>query len=177
MRKHLLLILTTGFILGLLWLLVYSLPDSKPTPEPEPTQKSVPPPTDQIPPTREYPEQAMGDRILADYASFSSDGKEDIKLFYNYLTNVFLLLKSRDTRQYAINEDLADLLRGKNDYKTPFVSPDSHIFNEEKMIIDRWGIPIHIHTISHDRFELRSSGLDKKIFTEDDPIWPLPQPE
>ncbi|MGJ8696261.1 MAG: hypothetical protein ACSHYF_08075 [Verrucomicrobiaceae bacterium] len=175
MRKHLLLVLTVGFILGLLWLLVYSL--STPPAEPSPQKQSTPPPSTETPPAREYPEQAMGDRILADYASPSSNGKEDIKLFYNYLTNVFLLLKSRDTQQYAINEDLSALLRGKNNYKTPFVSPDSHIFNEEKMIIDRWGTPIHIHTISSDVFELRSAGPDKKLFTQDDPIWPIPQPE
>lgn len=125
-------------------------------------------------PVTVFPEQQMGDQMLAAYASENSDGQQDIQLFFDYLKNVFLLMKSRDTHQYAINEDLADFLRGKNDYKTPYLSSDSHIFDADQMIIDRWGSPIHIHTISRDQFELRSAGPDKKLFTEDDFFWPHP---
>lgn len=152
------------------WIFVTFLPENK-TPE---TPKSTPPPPEEQPPSRTFPEQKMGDDILADYASESSDGQKDIQIFFNYLNNVFLLMKSRDTHQYAINEDLSKFLRGKNDYKTPFVSADSHIFNEQKMIIDRWGTPIHIHTISRDRFELRSAGPDKRLFSDDDFFWSHP---
>lgn len=135
---------------------------------------SVSPRVSEQPPAKDYPEQKMGDEMLVSYASQGSDGQKDLQLFFNYLQNVFLLIKSRDSHQYAINEDLADFLRGKNDYKTPFVSADSHIFNEAQMIVDRWGTPIHIHTISRDRFELRSAGPDKRLYSGDDFFWPHP---
>ncbi|MGC6427622.1 MAG: hypothetical protein ACON5H_11595 [Akkermansiaceae bacterium] len=155
-------------------LLTWVLLPSSPKKDSGGTLKPTPPPPEKHVPAKIFPEQRMGDQMLADYASESSDGDKDIKLFFKYLQNVFLLIKSRDSHQYAINEDLADFLRGKNDYKTPFVSPDSHIFNQEKMIVDRWGTPIHIHTISRDRFELRSAGPDKKLYSVDDFFWPHP---
>lgn len=118
-------------------------------------------------------EQKMGDDFLASYASEQSSDDEDIRLFYDYLMNVFLLLKNRDSAEYAINEDLSKFLRGNNREKMVFVSEDSPIFDEKKRIVDRWGTPIHIHTISHHHFELRSGGPDGKLFTEDDLAWPI----
>lgn len=175
MRKHLLFVVAIGFMIGLIMILFYKGP--QPSEQKEPVVLSTPPLEEAQPSKKISGEQRMGDKILADYGSPESDGKKDIGLFHHYLSSIFMLIKSRDSRQYAINEDLADFLRGKNDYKTPCVSSDSHIFNDEGMIIDRWGTPIHIHTISHDRFEIRSAGEDKKLFSEDDHFWPPPQPK
>ena len=177
MRKHLLFIVAIGFILGLVMILFHKGPQPVETVETEtPVEQTISTHEDVQPPKKITNEQQMGDHILSNYATPESDGKKDVELFYHYLTNIFMLIKSRDSHQYAINEDLADFLRGKNDYKTPCVSSDSHIFNNEGMIIDRWGTPIHIHTLSRDRFEIRSAGPDKKIFSEDDFLWPQPQP-
>lgn len=154
---------------AIITLMIFALLPKRESPQ---TPNSTPPSAAEQAPSKVVPEQQMGDEMLADYASESSDGKADIELFYHYLQNVFLLIKSRDSHQYAINEDLADFLRGKNDYKTPYVSANSHIFNDDQMIVDRWGTPIHIHTISRDRFELRSAGPDKKLFSDDDFFWP-----
>ncbi|MDA8975240.1 hypothetical protein N9F50_01490 [Akkermansiaceae bacterium] len=118
------------------------------------------------------PQQKMGDDFLESYASEATTGQQDIQVFYDYLTNVFLLIKNRDSAQYAINEDLSEFLLGKNSDRAALVSQNSHIFDKEKRIIDRWGTPIHIHTISHNNFELRSGGPDQKLFTEDDVSWP-----
>ena len=173
MRKHLFTILGLGLIIGVVLILFYKGPQPVKT---EVAEVTSTPPAEVKPPAKISSEQQMGDQILADYASPESDGQEDVKLFYHYLTNIFMLIKSRDSKQYAINEDLASFLLGKNNYKTPCVSADSHIFNEKGLIVDRWQTPIHIHTISNDRFEIRSAGPDRKIFSEDDFIWPPPEP-
>lgn len=118
------------------------------------------------------PEQKMGDDFLATFASEETTGEEDLRLFYDFVMNVFLLIKNRDSVEYAINEDLSRFLRGKNRERIVFLSEGSHLFDENKLIVDRWGTPIHIHTISHDHFELRSGGPDEKLFTKDDLAWP-----
>lgn len=127
---------------------------------------------DQIETDDRTPQQKMGDNFMQNYASETSTGQQDIRLFHDYLTNIFLLIKNRDSAQYAINEDLSEFLLGKNSDRSALISENSHIFDEEKRIIDRWGTPIHIHTISRNNFELRSGGPDKKLFTEDDVSWP-----
>lgn len=153
-----------GFII--LGLVIWKLIPASPT---EPSLKDSKVKTEAAERT---PEQKMGDDFLKSYGSEESTGQQDIKLFYNYLTNVFLLIKNRDSAQYAINEDLSSFLLGKNSERTALVSKNSHIFDKKKRIIDRWGTPIHIHTISHNNFELRSGGPDRKLFTKDDVSWP-----
>lgn len=110
----------------------------------------------------------LGDEILAAYGSPSSTGEEDLQLFHNYLTNVFILIKKRDTRQYSTNEDLAEFLLGKNSYKTPYLSAGSSILNAEQQLIDRWNSPLRVHPVSSKTLEIRSAGPDKKYFTKDD---------
>jgi len=138
--------------------------------ESEEQEQLIPAPPEGLP----KPKPTLGDEILADYASVGQTAKQDLQLFYNYLQNVFLLIKIHDTRHYASNEELAQYLLGKNPYKTPYLSQDSKTLNSQGQIIDRWGSPLHIHTISQKLLELRSAGPDKKLFTKDDLTWPKP---
>ncbi|MDB4435877.1 hypothetical protein N9139_00190 [Akkermansiaceae bacterium] len=165
------LVLAVGFIIGLLWILNHSLPSASEKEEPIPSKQ---PPPEEQPPVVKSSTEAVGDRILANYASETSTGQDDTRLFHNYLSNVFFLIKSQVTRQYSLNEVLSAFIRGKNNYKTAYISEDSRIFDEKKMIVDRWGTPIHIHTVSSKVFELCFTGEDMKLYTVDDPVWPLP---
>lgn len=150
----------------ILGVVIWKLLPASSVQEPEANTKA------QIALPKRTPQQKMGDDFMENYASKTSTGQQDIHLFHDYLTNVFILIKNRDSAQYAINEDLSSFLLGKNSDGAALVSENSHIFDAEKRIIDRWGTPIHIHTISHNNFELRSGGPDQKLFTEDDVSWP-----
>lgn len=86
------------------------------------------------------------------------------------------MVKSRDSFQYASNEELVQFLMGKNDYQEPYLSPDSHALKDGKLI-DRWGTPLMVHPVSHNRLELISAGPDRRPYTKDDLMWPQPLPK
>lgn len=110
----------------------------------------------------------LGDRLLSNYGNSSLSLKEDLTLFKNFTSNVFLLVKQRDSRHYATNQDLAEFLLGKRGQSEPYLSSDSPVLNPAGQLVDRYGSPLIIHPLSQDRFEIRSAGLDKVPYTEDD---------
>ncbi len=114
------------------------------------------------------PPPTLGDEILGNYANPNSDIRQDLELFQNYLRNVFLLIKKRDTRYYSSNEELAEFLLGKNPHRTPYLSTQSRILNQERQLIDRWDTPLKIHPLSGKVLEIRSAGPDTRYYTEDD---------
>jgi hypothetical protein len=84
------------------------------------------------------------------------------------MDNSLLLLKSAANRPLSANEDWADLLRGKNSAHERFL-PDQHIaLNSKGQLIDRWGTPLFFHALGGGRFEIRSAGPDRKLWTDDD---------
>ncbi|MGC6466170.1 MAG: hypothetical protein ACON38_18365 [Akkermansiaceae bacterium] len=124
-------------------------------PEPSPPQKPLP-----------------GDKALKDYGTEESSGKEDLEMLGRFVDSVFLLVKNRDTSEYATNEDLVLFLQGKNAYGEPYLGSKSSALNEEGQLIDRWGSPIIVHPISQKLLELRSAGPDQKPYSGDDFTWP-----
>jgi hypothetical protein len=123
------------------------------TPAAAPTGQSVP---------------LLGESILRDYASSSLPPENDLILMSRLMENSLLLLKSAANRPLSANEDWAGLLRGQNAARERFL-PDQHIaLNSQGQLVDRWGTPLFFHTLGGARFELRSAGPDKKLWTADD---------
>jgi len=116
----------------------------------------------------------LADTMLANYGTDESSGTEDFRKLTTFLDSVFLLVKKRDTADYATNEDLALFLKGSNPHQTAFLSADSPALNKEGQLIDRWGSPIIVHPISRKLLEIRSAGPDQKPYTDDDFLWPNP---
>lgn len=84
------------------------------------------------------------------------------------MDNSRLLLKSAANRPLSANEDWADFLRGKNAAHERFL-PDQHIsLNTNGQLIDRWGSPLFFHAVGGERFDIRSAGPDRKLWTDDD---------
>ena len=73
----------------------------------------------------------LADTMLANYGTDESSGKEDFRKLTTFLDSVFLLVKKRDTADYATNEDLALFLKGSNPHQTAFLSADSPALNKE----------------------------------------------
>ena len=157
------IVLTVFAIVGIL---LYQLRDEKAPiliPEPDPVQSpDIPPP----PPTPET--VTLADDIL----SFPDDPKQYVQELHHLASNVLLLNKNTDTRHYATNADLAELLLGENVMRTAYIAPNSPALSPEKQLIDNYGTPVIIHVQSADRFTIRSAGPDRKAYTEDDAIWP-----
>ena len=120
------------------------------------------------------PKPVLADTMLAAYGTDESTEKEDLHLLARFLDSVFLLVKSRDTADYATNEDLVLFLLGSNSHQSPFITESSSALNKDGQLIDRWGSPIIVHPVSQKLLELRTSGPDKTPYTADDLQWPRP---
>jgi hypothetical protein len=68
----------------------------------------------------------------------------------------------------SANEDWADLLRGRNAANERFL-PDTHpALNAQGQLVDRWQSPLFFHAVGGGRYEFRSAGPDRKLWTPDD---------
>lgn len=70
------------------------------------------------------------------------------------------------------NTQFMNALRGANPERLPIFPYPHPRINGEGEIIDFWGSPFFFHQVSADRIEVRSSGPDREIFTDDDIIAP-----
>jgi hypothetical protein len=114
------------------------------------------------------PRQLLGETILRGYAQPTLPPENDLTLMSHLMENSVLLLKSAANRPLSANGDWADFLRGQNSARERFL-PDNHIaFNKEGELVDRWGTPLFFHALGAGRYEIRSAGPDKIMWTDDD---------
>lgn len=112
--------------------------------------------------------QLLGETILRDYASPDLPPQNDLTLISRLMENSLLLLKAAGNRPLSANEDWAALWRGSNAAHERFL-PDRHrAFNASGQLIDRWGTPLFFHALGGNRYELRSAGPDRILWTDDD---------
>jgi hypothetical protein len=123
------------------------------------------------PPSSAMPNQSpalLGETILRDYANTNLPPQNDLTLMSRLMDNSRLLLKSAANRPLSANEDWADFLRGKNSAHERFL-PDNHVaLNTNGQLVDRWGTPLFFHALGGGRFDIRSAGPDRKLWTDDD---------
>ncbi len=132
---------------------------------------SVAPPNAQVvspaPPTLK-PDALLGETILRDYASPRTTPENDLTSLAHLMNNFSLLVKSSADRPMSANEDWAAVFRGLNPAHERFL-PDTHVaLDTQGRLIDRWGTPLFFHALGNHRFDLRSAGPDKKLWTDDD---------
>jgi hypothetical protein len=110
----------------------------------------------------------LGEALLRDYAKSSEPPENDLNLMAQLMDNFTLLVKSAAGRPLSANEDWAEALRGRNPARERFL-PDQHAaFNLRGQLVDRWGTPLFFHAMGNGRFEIRSAGPDRKLWTADD---------
>jgi hypothetical protein len=84
------------------------------------------------------------------------------------MDSFMLLVKTAKDRPLSANEDWAAAFRGRNPAQERFL-PDQHVaLNTNGQLVDRWSTPLFFHALGGGRFELRSAGPDKKLWTADD---------
>lgn len=110
----------------------------------------------------------LGETILRGYAETNLPPENDLTLIARLMESSLLLLKAAANRPLSANEDWADLLRGKNVAHEEFL-PATHVaLNDKGQLVDRWQTPLFFHALGGGRFELRSAGPDRKLWTADD---------
>lgn len=119
-------------------------------------------------PSPTQPDSPLGSKLLLGYADSSFPPEHDLTLMSHLMDNSLLLAKSAANRPLSANEDWAGFFRGKNAAHERFL-PDEHpALNPRGQLIDRWGTPLFFHALGGGRYELRSAGADRKLWTSDD---------
>ena len=118
--------------------------------------------------TPESSEPFLGEVLMDNYADPSGTVQDDLRYVQRLLMSVRTLVKTQDPGRMAVNEDVVDVLTGRNDYKIVFLPPNHPSINPAKQLIDRWGTPLFFHLEAADRLDVRSAGPDKILFTNDD---------
>jgi hypothetical protein len=110
----------------------------------------------------------LGEQILLGYAGPHSTPQHDLILMSRLMDSFTLLVKGATDRPLSANEDWASALRGVNLARERFL-PDQHVaLNPQGQLVDRWGTPLHFHSLGDRRYEIRSAGPDQKLWTADD---------
>jgi hypothetical protein len=110
----------------------------------------------------------LGVTILRGYADTNLSPENDLTLMSRLMENSLLLLKSAANRPLSANEDWADLFRGKNGAREEFLPAQHLALNDKGQLIDRWTTPLFFHALGGGRYEIRSAGPDKTMWTADD---------
>ncbi len=164
-----LLILTVGF--GLLQKRIF-IPSTDPAPHETPAvQKHLPDerlgetPKNPKPPIR--PSAQPHHSPLANELGASSP-QHDVDCVHALLRQYLRILKNRRGRPLGDISDLALVLTGKNPMDLALLPPDHPTLSKDGRLVDRWGTAYFLHPESAGRFEIRSAGPDRKLFTADD---------
>jgi hypothetical protein len=110
----------------------------------------------------------LGVIILRGYAETNLPPENDLSLLSRLMENSLLLLKAAANRPLSANEDWADLFRGKNGAREEFLPAQHVALNDKGQLIDRWTTPLFFHALGGGRYEIRSAGPDKTMWTADD---------
>jgi len=102
------------------------------------------------------------------YGTPSSSPAEDLEMLRETLGAAFLLVKNFRELPLADNTDFTAFLGGKNPHRVAWIRPGHPLVSASGELLDRWGEPVFFHRESSSRTSLRSAGLDRTLWTEDD---------
>jgi hypothetical protein len=112
--------------------------------------------------------QCPGDLALQGYSNPATSAKIDLTLLANSITNFLIISKRANERPLSANEEWSAALRGKRDGGEVWLSDSSPVLDSQKRLIDRWKTPLSFHALGGKRWEIRSAGPDKQLWTDDD---------
>ncbi len=165
-----------GLVVALILLVAWKLL-APPLPLPSPVQLEVIPPgivvTETSSPAPALPSaarRAPGDSMLADYANPALPPQNDLSLIAHSITNFLIIAKQATERPLSANEEWSAALRGKRPGSEPWISERSPALDQQGRLIDRWGTPLFFHALGGKRWEIRSAGPDRQLWTSDDLI-------
>lgn len=122
----------------------------------------------ETPGTSRHAALLLGEAILRDYGRTNLPPANDLTLMSRLMENALLLLKSAGNRPLSANEDWAAFLRGQNATQERFLPEGHPALDAQGRLVDRWGVPLFFHALGGGRYELRSAGPDRKMWTADD---------
>lgn len=107
-------------------------------------------------------------RLLRHYGAEHRGGGDDLRLVRAVIEQYWRMTNDPDSLTLGANEDVLRNLAGQNSLGIEFVSPDHEFLNTKGQLLDRWGQALYFHANSVTDIEIRSSGPDRKRYTDDD---------
>ena len=96
------------------------------------------------------------------------DEKAELVLVQQAYRDYLDFVKIDYRRPIGDNKDFVTELTGGNLYKIAPIPPSHPRINSQGELVDAQGVPFAIHPIAEDIIEVRSSGLDMQLWTDDD---------
>lgn len=159
---------------GVFWLLRSPPP---PAPPPAPVSRlteTTPPPPPQLRARRVATPEAP---LLSheELLTLDGDAATDLSALAD-LTRAYLERPADPARPpLGFNEDLARALSDPENLG-PSALPADHPAIRAGQLIDRWGTPWQIHPLASNLIQLRSAGPDRRLYTQDDLVFPTKSP-
>lgn len=160
-----LLVILFVWLAGSRWVEKQARP-SPATPPPPSVRTDPPPPVPELlaarQPSPENPSHSW-ERLLA------TDGGpiEDRAALEDIVTNYLQSAPHNIRPPLGTNDEITRALMDRNTLGDSAI-PASHPAIVSGQLVDRWGSPWHFHQLSADVIEVRSAGLDRRLFTADD---------
>ena len=115
-------------------------------------------------------EAAPGMRDLAGYAQPGGNDSDDMRMLAHTIGAFLTINKQAAERPLSANEEWSASLRGQRPNTFRWFEDSSPVFSPVGKLVDRHGTPLHFHALGGGAWEIRSAGLDRKLFTDDDAI-------
>ena len=120
-----------------------------------------------IPSPRPDP-RTTGSPLAAEFQSLDSPPERDVELLHEMLRQYLRHLHHRQGLPIGNDTDLLRALTGQNPMKLTVLPATHPSVGADQRLRDRWGTPYFVHPRGNGAYEIRSAGLDGKLFTEDD---------
>lgn len=155
-----------------------------PTPAPTPaagtaaTHAGVAAPTDAPPPGDEPRPAALEPEYYPPLAELNRPGRPvqaDLRILSEMFHHYQMLVKDPSGNPVGDNAEIVRALQGRNRAALAFMPTNHPALNERGELVDRWGTPFFFHALSGHSMEVRSAGPDRRLWNEDDAVFPQPR--
>lgn len=109
------------------------------------------------------PRSELADRLNAPGASIQADLRIVSDVIDAYRSNFH-------ENPVGTNAEITAALMGHNHLRLALIPQNHPAANYQRELCDRWGRPFFFHQLSGTQMEIRSSGPDKKMWTDDDVV-------
>lgn len=98
--------------------------------------------------------------------------ENDLRIISTTITESQTMIKDFDTYFIPDNHALTAFLSGKNRDRLAWINPNNKAISADGELLDRHGTPLFFHRESAIRYQVRSAGRDRVMWTSDDVLYP-----
>ncbi len=112
------------------------------------------------------------DRFLARLNAPDLTVEDDLRLVASAFRAYRLFVKDPAGNPAGTHREIIRALQGRNRARLALLPASHPALNADGELCDRWGTPFFFHALSSERMEIRSAGPDRRMWTDDDVVYP-----